>query len=149
MTPMTDLPLLREAVTKMTPGPWRNIGDTFVGLDNACMGFVCGGTDLQDMTIADINGLVALRNAAPALLDEVEDMQRQRDQWKEFAYTHPEVTPPVVTQEIAALRLDLASSRAQRDTAWRDIERLRSELDRAHRLGAGYGSDGEVPPWMK
>ena len=97
---MTDLPLLREAVTKMTPGPWRNIGDTFVGLDNACMGFVCGGTDLQDMTIADINGLVALRNAAPALLDELEALKARacdeethesifEDGWKAARRTKP------------------------------------------------------------
>ena len=121
-----NLPALREAVAKYEA--WK-------ANEDACE------SDLLD--------LCETLDALPALLDEVEDMRRQRDQWKEFAFKHPEVTPPVVTQEIAALRLDLASSRAQRDTAWRDIERLRSELDRAHRLGAGYGSDGEVPPWMK
>jgi len=140
---MTNLPALREAVAKMTPGPWEYDTETH-GVYNAEVGY-----GIVDAEPKDAAGIVALRNAAPALLDELEDMRRQRDQWKEFAFKHPEVTPPVVTQEIAALRLDLASSRAQRDTAWRDIERLRSELDRAHRLGAGYGSDGEVPPWMK
>jgi hypothetical protein len=41
---------------------------------------------------------------AGANMVERDDMRRQRDQWKEFAYKHPEITPPVVTQEIAALR---------------------------------------------
>jgi hypothetical protein len=78
---MTDpnLPALREAVAKMTEGPWRNIGDGFVGHGDFAK-LVCSGTDLQDMTIADINGIVALRNAAPALLDELEQLRASEKQ---------------------------------------------------------------------
>jgi hypothetical protein len=84
---MTDLPALREAVAKMTGGPWfayysqdkqawtvQNApGWLFVASDK--------GTD------ADAAGIVALRNAAPALLDEVERLRQERDALQETSTT--------------------------------------------------------------
>ena len=65
---MTSLPLLREAVAKMTEGPWRvefhDQGCDIYGKQDA--------TGLMVADTADAYGIVALRNAAPALLDEVE-----------------------------------------------------------------------------
>lgn len=49
-----------------------------------------------------------------ALLMDLLDAERQRDQWKEFAMKHPEITPPVVTQELASLREALATTEEAR-----------------------------------
>jgi hypothetical protein len=65
---MTDpnLPALREAVAKMTPGPWEYDTETH-GVYNAEVGY-----GIVDAEPKDAAGIVALRNAAPALLDELE-----------------------------------------------------------------------------
>jgi len=68
---MTSLPALREAVAKMTPGPWEYDTETH-GVYNAEVGY-----GIVDAEPKDAAGIVALRNAAPALLDELETL-RQR-----------------------------------------------------------------------
>ena len=70
-----NIPALREAVAKMTEGPWfwkpGSLRDIITASDTADTR-VCeaapGNTNGED----DTKGIVALRNAAPALLDEVE-----------------------------------------------------------------------------
>jgi hypothetical protein len=102
---MTDLPALREAVAKMTPGPWgvdarfgldivraEDIGQPHGGgvtpeLDarycwvianvrahnpfDGCEAFTRRKFKGQQEPEADAAGIVALRNALPALLDEL------------------------------------------------------------------------------
>ena len=85
---MTDLslPALREAVAKMTPGPWLDNGTE--ATDEDCQEVILeappryDGEDFDvpvdgdmDRRRADIAGIVALRNAAPALLDELEALK--------------------------------------------------------------------------
>jgi len=72
MTPMTDLPALREAVAKMTPGPWKADG-----IDISPIMSTGDFTPCELKRCEDAAGIVALRDAAPALLDEVETL-RQR-----------------------------------------------------------------------
>jgi len=82
---MTDLnlPALREAVAKMTEWPWLDNGTE--ATDEDCQETIIEtsprytGVDFEipvagdmDRRRADIAGIVALRNAAPALLDELE-----------------------------------------------------------------------------
>ena len=81
---MINLPALREAVAKMTPGAWDVQADAS---DEACVFTYAPGRGLvfictmdEDATSheerdANAAGIVALRNAAPALLDEVERLQ--------------------------------------------------------------------------
>ena len=79
MTP-TDLPALREAVAQMTEGPWfwkpGSLRDIVTKSDTQDLR-VCeaapGNTNGED----DTKGIVALRNAAPALLDEVEALRAE------------------------------------------------------------------------
>jgi len=93
---MTDLnlPALREAVAKMTEGPWtqdiyvyqRGAGDRWrgiVGPDGELVARVgdCGeheGFFHCQKDADNLDGIVALRNAAPALLDEVEVLRAGR-----------------------------------------------------------------------
>ena len=70
---MTDLPALREAVAKMTPGPWEYDTETH-GVYNAEVGY-----GIVDAEPKDAAGIVALRNAAPALLDEVERVRAEHE----------------------------------------------------------------------
>ena len=87
---MTDLslPALREAVAKMTPGPWLDNGTE--ATDEDCQEVILeappryDGEDFDvpvdgdmDRRKADIAGIVALRNAASALLDELEATRRE------------------------------------------------------------------------
>ena len=73
---MTDLPALREAVAKMTPGPWECVATGFHG-DELHIGPPDKPAVVRNIPRADAAGIVALRNAAPALLDELETL-RQR-----------------------------------------------------------------------
>ena len=91
---MTSLPALREAVAKMTEGPWE-VGGPFPGTTVVrCIDRGIGDAEppcfekLADLNRilsgppdvraeADAAGIVALRNAAPALLDEVEALQAE------------------------------------------------------------------------
>lgn len=63
--------------------------------------------------------LAALERELAEAEAERDDLRRQRDQWKEFAYKHPEVTPPVVMQELATLRADLATAAGDLEDAFR------------------------------
>ena len=76
---MTDLPLLREALAKMTEGPWLDNGTE--ATDEDCQETIIEtsprytGVDFEipvagdmDRRRADIAGIVTLVNAAPALL---------------------------------------------------------------------------------
>jgi hypothetical protein len=78
-----NLPALREAVAKMTEWPWLDNGTE--ATDEDCQETIIEtsprytGVDFEipvagdmDRRKADIAGIVALRNAAPALLDELE-----------------------------------------------------------------------------
>jgi len=80
---MTNLSALREAVAKMTEWPWLDNGTE--ATDEDCQETIIEtsprytGVDFEipvagdmDRRRADIAGIVALRNAAPALLDELE-----------------------------------------------------------------------------
>ncbi len=83
--PPLDLDTLRQTVEKMTPGEWR-----YVGADNVFIttpqGQVVSAVHLQprshppDVTTtqrdANAHGIVALRNAAPHLLDELAEARR-------------------------------------------------------------------------
>ena len=69
MTDKPSLPALREAVAKMTPGPWEYDTETH-GVYNAEVGY-----GIVDAEPKDAAGIVALRNAAPALLDELEALK--------------------------------------------------------------------------
>ena len=73
---MTSLPALREAVAKMTPGPWECVATGFHG-DELHIGPPDKPAVVRNIPRADAAGIVALRNAAPALLDELETL-RQR-----------------------------------------------------------------------
>jgi hypothetical protein len=72
--------------------------DGFVGLDNLAMSFVCGGTDLHDMA----------RKAAPAPLDEVARLRKEREDYCALE---------IGQHEVAQLRADLALARAVLDSA--------------------------------
>jgi len=123
---MTDLPALREAVAKMTEGSWfwkpGSLRDIVTKSDTQDLR-VCeaapGNTNGED----DTKGIVALRNAAPALLDEVEAL-RERG------------SPGVVHEVDAAFH---ALTVAQRDAAWRDLAAARAVLETAHELAGSAG----------
>lgn len=64
---MTDLPALREAVAKMTPGPFRQVN----GQIRTSYGYVI----CDYATVEDAQSIVDQLNAFPALLDEVEALR--------------------------------------------------------------------------
>jgi len=70
MTDTPSLPALREAVAKMTPGPWKA-----VGIHIGPVMETGDWTPSELKRYEDAAGIVALRNAAPALLDEVERLR--------------------------------------------------------------------------
>ena len=71
----TNLPALREAVAKMTEGPWKAVGI-----------HICPVMETGDWTPCELKryedaaGIVALRNALPALLDELEQLRASEKQ---------------------------------------------------------------------
>ena len=65
-----DLTALREAVAQMTEGPWKS-----VGIHISPIMETGDWTPCELKTYEDAAGIVALRDAAPALLDEVERLQ--------------------------------------------------------------------------
>ena len=62
-----SLPALREAVAKMTEGPWKAVG---IHISPIMETGDWSPSELK--TYEDAAGIVALRTAAPALLDELE-----------------------------------------------------------------------------
>jgi len=87
----TNLPALREAVAKMTEGPWLDNGTE--ATDEDCQETIVEtsprytGVDFEtpvvgdmDRRKADIAGIVALMNALPALLDELEQLRASEKQ---------------------------------------------------------------------
>jgi hypothetical protein len=91
---MTDLDLdaLRAAEAKMTPGPWRteNVGYTTMFAAKSFVEPAVAAFWQHDSL--DAAGIVALRNAAPALLDEVQAARERRCETcqheKDFPQTH-------------------------------------------------------------
>lgn len=65
---MTNLPALREAVAKMTEGPWAVLAEFKIQAHHG----ECIASSVSNRNAA---GIVALRNTAPALLDEVEALR--------------------------------------------------------------------------
>jgi hypothetical protein len=93
---MTDTAPLREALAKMTPGPWH-VGGPHPGVSVVvCVDGGCGGDtpeppayepicildnrtcgDVNPEPLADAAGIVLLRNSASGLLDEVDRLRAQ------------------------------------------------------------------------
>ena len=67
-----NLPALREAVAKMTPGPWKADG---IYIEPVMESGDYAPPQLKHTR--DAYGIVALRNAAPALLDELERLRAE------------------------------------------------------------------------
>ena len=67
-----------------------------------------------------------------ALLMDLRNAERQRDEWKAFAFKHPELTPPVVTQELRTLHAENIDLQVQQqrelDTLHRAIAVLQQRL---------------------
>lgn len=86
---MTDTTALRSLLAEATPAPWyANITPT--GPSAAVMRSECvmagndrvaarGDQKKQRQWIQDAALIVALRNAAPAMLDEIDSLRRERD----------------------------------------------------------------------
>ena len=90
---------LTKLEAAMTPGPWAggNTADIFVDSDGAKTGergtHVCDCDPSGDKTFAearaDRNGIVALRNAAPALIECAELLRAARAAVHREAWMHP------------------------------------------------------------
>ncbi len=86
--PQTNLDIaeLRRLVDAMTPGKW-SADNGYVGADYARFlrrgvgdGVRLGGASNSP----DIDGIVAIRNAAPAMLDEIERLRKVAEAAREF-----------------------------------------------------------------
>ena len=131
---MTDLnlPALREAVAKMTEGPWaaKPDGRHFVqadehgeplkrtGMRPAGDPFPLVGT-VFGYREADLKGIVALRNAADALLDELEQLRSVEADFLQLSdvvgWHHGEAQIALARAEKA--EAELAAARAALETA--------------------------------
>jgi hypothetical protein len=76
---MTNLPALREAVAKMTPGTWRVETRECIDVAVARPDWATRDVAVLEGASVDLAGIVALRNAAPALLDEVARLRQERE----------------------------------------------------------------------
>lgn len=86
-TEPTDLDSLRATLAKMTPGEWtaesalivRNIQwGVLTGDGMACVCTCHPGLHPEGSAAANANGIVAIHNALPSLLDEVESLRLRR-----------------------------------------------------------------------
>jgi len=111
---MTNLPALREAVAKMTGGPWECVATGFHG-DELHIGPPDKPAVVRNIPRADAAGIVALRNAAPALLDELEQLREHRRLL-------------ILWAEGCAARLPVAERKALN---WRDVDVARKAARQA------------------
>ena len=113
MTP-ADRTALREAVAKMTPGPW----DVFTETDEYPSGFGpgCAIGSLEWEYENNAAGIVALVNAAPALLDALDRLEAEK----------------AASTERADIRCGALRERA---------EKAEAELDQAFRDGLAIGEE--------
>lgn len=94
MTTLTpeDRARLRDLAAKATPGPWE------AGVDDlTCMANVhhdqeqrfwvadTGPARVEPTAMADSELIAAMRNALPALLDALDEAERERDEWERAA----------------------------------------------------------------
>jgi len=107
---MTTLPALREALAKMTEGPWKADG-IYISPIMETGDF----TPCELKTYEDAAGIVALRNAAPALLDELEQLREHRRLL-------------ILWAEGCAARLPVAERKALN---WRDVDVARKAARQA------------------
>ena len=119
---MADLPALREALAQMTGGEWTL--DASPG-DEACVATVAPGRgqlflctmDEDDTTQAERDnnaaGIVALRNAAPALLDELEAARANYSDIAELLFGEAEYEHDDVRLRVVAILDELEAARAE------------------------------------
>lgn len=82
-TPTTDTQRLRELLAEATPGPWSTYDAYHIGSNNIRLfhtSYYIGSIGNSDATKVqnemDAELIAALRNAAPALLDELDDLRQ-------------------------------------------------------------------------
>jgi hypothetical protein len=114
---MTDLPALREAVASILgDGRWEaDGGRVYLQTDQA-------GYPVLDTGKEDAAAIVALRNAAPALLDEVERLRQGIRAWEDKE-AHEAMSCYLDNEQLKA---DLAAARAERDEANALVDDLRA-----------------------
>lgn len=86
---MTDIATLRKLLAEATPGPW----DEDTCLIQACA-FSGGHAHAEFIEPTDATLIVALRNAAPALLDELERLRAEAAEATYWGEMTCEVTEP-------------------------------------------------------
>ncbi|MFZ5744440.1 MAG: hypothetical protein ACOY7T_08180 [Pseudomonadota bacterium] len=112
MTDKPDLDELARLLAKATPGPWESIAE--VGVENFANSIYAPAGDWDGLLLArvDQNGstenaaaIVALRNAAPSLIAEVEALRG------EVARLREERDTPHVSDFLEAVKLEAAHQR--------------------------------------
>jgi hypothetical protein len=86
---------LRDLLGKATPGPWETSVDYSGRYAVACVkkaGLPACLCDWENEH--DFHMIAALRNAAPALLDRIEALEREVRGWRECALYDPTVPKP-------------------------------------------------------
>lgn len=114
---MTDIPTLRRLLAEATPGPWQSdfLNDDGAEDDPSWVGISTPGLSAPECTVVAGDGMdgmkgkrnaaliVALRNAAPGLLDELDRRERLLDEAK-YSITAFAESEQEQRDEIARLR---------------------------------------------
>lgn len=79
---MIDVKALRAICDAASPGPWEASDTNAIETEDGCLIGYCGGA-ADDGLKADAAFIAAARTALPAALDELEQLQRERDARRE------------------------------------------------------------------
>lgn len=130
-----ELTELEAALAKMTPGPWETIGTSvtdWVYENKTCsMEFI--PNRWSDKQTDDARGIVALRNAAPALLAAAREAVRLSEE------VHECTTCGMACRQCLCIEKQLASARNQ---ALEDAAKLCEEADRQDEIDNGVAATG-------
>lgn len=144
---MTDLPRLRALAEAATPGPWIVVEDDTYGRGAICYGIVRPMPDGRDETIVETDAgayppdpatarlIAESRTAIPALLDRVEELQRECERLR-GAYSKlamQQVTPLVragyeCATEHASIFFDVQATYIDWDESDKALAELLSKL---------------------
>lgn len=111
---MIDLDALEVLLAKMVPAPWHIDDDGSAGLWGRSGSMVVTSWTESEDTAA---GIVALVNAAPALLAEIRELRADRDEWKRAAESQ--------NRQWSAKCTELTEERAKSETLEASIKEYR------------------------